>query len=104
MCPRVSGISVPESSDGSVGQALLRAWHSWDPGAAIAARTRASLALVNETNQMWQEVSQFSAETQDRQARDVGCLLLGYYAIEDNSRAYNLPSAPCGYAYTPANG
>jgi len=99
-----SGVSVPADSDGSVGQALLRAWHSWDPSAAIAARTQASLGLIDETNAIWDSVSQFSSATRDREARDVGCLLLGYYDVEDNSRKFNLPSAPCGLAYVPTSG
>ena len=30
---------------------------------------------------------------------DVGCLLQGWYAVEDNARKYSLPPLPCGQVY-----
>jgi hypothetical protein len=95
-----SGIGVPVGSDPAVGVGLLRSWRSWDPSGAIAQRTRASIALLNETNEIWQQTSEFRSQTADRQSRDVGCLLQGYYIIEDNSRHYGLPALPCGQIYT----
>ena len=89
-----SGIGVPAGSDPSVGIGLLRAWKSWDPSGAIAARTRSSLALINETNQIWQNTNEFRSRIVDQQSRDVGCLLQGYYVIEDNARHYGLPALP----------
>lgn len=94
-----SGVGVPVGGDPAVGVGLLRSWRSWDASGAIAARTRAQLQLINETNQVWQQVAEFRSVTADRQARDVGCLLSGYYAVEDNSRRYNLPPLPCGQIY-----
>ena len=98
-----SGIGVPANSNPAVGVGLLRSWKSWNPNGAIAARTRAAIALLNETNAVWQQTSEFRSQTADRQSRDVGCLLQGYYVIEDNSRKYNLPSLPCGQIYTERN-
>ena len=95
-----SGIAVPVGSDPAVGVGLLRSWKSWDPSGAIAQRTRASIALLNETNEIWQQTSEFRSQTADRQSRDVGCLLQGYYIVEDNSRHYGLPALPCGQIYT----
>ena len=95
-----SGIGVPVNSNPAVGVGLLRSWKSWDPSGAIAARTRAAIAILNETNEVWQQTSEFRSQTADRQSRDVGCLLQGYYLIEDNSRKYNLPPLPCGQIYT----
>ncbi len=95
-----SGIGVPVGSSPSVGVGLLRAWKSWDPSGAIAARTRAAIALINETNEIWNQTLEFRSQTADRQSRDVGCLLQGYYIVEDNSRRYNLPPLPCGQIYT----
>ena len=95
-----SGIGVPLSSNPAVGVGLLRSWRSWDPSGAIAARTREAIAILNETNAVWQQTSEFRSQTADRQSRDVGCLLQGYYVIEDNSRTYNLPPLPCGQIYT----
>ena len=95
-----SGIGVPVGSDPSVGVGLLKAWKSWNPSGAIAARTQAAAQLINETNEIWQQTSEFRSRTADRQSRDVGCLLQGYYVIEDNSRKYDLPSLPCGQIYT----
>lgn len=95
-----SSIHVPVGSNPAVGVGLLRSWRSWDPSGAIAARTRAAIALINETNEIWQQTSEFRSQTADRQSRDVGCLLQGYYIVEDNSRRYNLPPLPCGQIYT----
>ena len=95
-----SGIGVPVGSSPAVGVGLLRSWKSWDPSGAIAARTRASIALINETNEIWQQTSEFRSQTADRQSRDVGCLLQGYYIVEDNSRRYGLPPLACGQIYT----
>ena len=94
-----SGIGVPVGSDPAVGAGLMKVWGSWDPSAAIARATSAQLKLINETNQVWQQVSEFRSVTADRQSRDVGCLLQGYYAVEDNSRKFNLPPLPCGRVY-----
>ena len=55
---------------------------------------------MNETNEIWQQTSEFRSRTADRQSRDVGCLLQGYYHVEDNSRKYDLPPLPCGQIYT----
>jgi hypothetical protein len=95
-----SGIGVPTGSDPSIGVGLLRSWKSWDPSGAIAARTRASLALLKETNDIWQSTNEFRSRIADQQSRDVGCLLQGYYVIEDNARHYGLPALPCGQVYT----
>jgi hypothetical protein len=95
-----SGIGVPTGSDPSIGVGLLRSWKSWDPSGAIAARTRTSLALINETNQIWQSTNEFRSRIADQQSRDVGCLLQGYYIVEDNARHYGLPPLPCGQVYT----
>ena len=99
-----SGIGVPAGSSPSVGVGLLRAWKSWNPSGAIAARTRASIALINETNEIWRQTSEFRSQTADRQSRDVGCLLQGYYIVEDNSRRFGLPPLPCGQIYTERDG
>jgi hypothetical protein len=96
-----SGIGVPSGSDPAVGAALLEAWRSWNPSGAIAQRASRARELIAETNAVWQEVSEFRSRTADRQARDVGCLLLGYYVIEDNSRRFDLPPLPCGQRYVP---
>ena len=95
-----SAIGVPVGSNPAVGVGLLRAWKSWNPSGAIAARTRAAIAILNETNEVWQQTSEFRSQTADRQSRDVGCLLQGYYIVEDNSRKFNLPPLPCGQIYT----
>lgn len=95
-----SAVGVPAGSNPAVGVGLLRAWKSWDPSGAIAARTRQAVALINETNEIWRQTSEFRSQTADRQSRDVGCLLQGYYIIEDNSRKYDLPPLPCGQIYT----
>ena len=95
-----SGVGVPAGSDAAVGIGLLRSWRSWDPSGAIAARTRAAIALINETNQIWQQTNEFRSRTADQQSRDVGCLLSGYYVIEDNARRYGLPPLDCGQIYT----
>lgn len=79
---------------------LLRSWRSWDPSGAIAARTRAAIALINETNEIWQQTNEFRSRIADQQSRDVGCLLSGYYIIEDNARRYGLPPLDCGQIYT----
>ena len=94
-----SGIGVPVGSDPAVGAGLMKVWGSWDPSRAIAQATSAQLQLIKETNQVWQQVSEFRSVTADRQSRDVGCLLQGYYAVEDNSRKFNLPPRPCGRIY-----
>jgi hypothetical protein len=96
-----TNISVPAGSDGSVGSGLLEAWRAWDPSGAIAQRSQRSKQLLDETNQIWQETSEFRSKQADRQSRDVGCLLQGYYDVEDNSRAYDLPPLPCGQEYGP---
>ncbi|HZO35380.1 MAG TPA: hypothetical protein VFB41_00745 [Solirubrobacteraceae bacterium] len=95
-----SGIGVPAGTSSAVGQALLRTWRTWNPSGAIAQRTQQARQLMNETNAIWQQTSEFRSQTADRQARDVGCLLSGYYHIEDNSRKYDLPPLPCGQIYT----
>lgn len=95
-----SGIAVPAGSSPAVGVGLLRSWRSWDPSGAIAARTRASIALINETNEIWQQTSEFRSRIADQQSRDVGCLLQGYYIVEDNARKYGLPPLGCGQIYT----
>jgi hypothetical protein len=95
-----SGIGVPAGSTSAVGDALLRTWRSWDPSGAIAARTAQARQLIAETNEVWQQTSEFRSQTASRQARDVGCLLSGYYHVEDNSRRYDLPPLPCGQIYT----
>lgn len=96
-----SGVGVPAGSDGAVGVALLQSWRSWNPSGAIAQRTERAKALISETNAIWKETQEFRSRTADRQARDVGCLLLGYYVIEDNSRKYDLPPLPCARQYVP---
>ncbi|WP_426574031.1 hypothetical protein [Aquihabitans sp. McL0605] len=98
-----TNISVPAGSDGSVGSGLLKAWQSWDPSGAIAQRSQRSKQLLDETNQIWQDTSEFKADQADHQSRDVGCLLQGYYDVEDNSRTYDLPPLPCDQAYGPGN-
>ncbi|MFN0153528.1 MAG: hypothetical protein ACKVUT_04040 [Gaiella sp.] len=98
-----SGIGVPVGSDPAVGVGLLRSWRSWDPSGAIAQRTRAAIQLLNETNAIFQETSEFRSRIADQQSRDVGCLLSGYYIIEDNARRYGLPPLPCGQIYTERN-
>jgi hypothetical protein len=95
-----SGIAVPAGSSSAVGVGLLRSWKSWDPSGAIAARGRASQALINETNEVWQQTNEFRSQVADQQSRDVGCLLQGYYIVEDNARHYGLPPLPCGQIYT----
>jgi hypothetical protein len=95
-----SGIAVPAGSNPSVGVGLLRSWKSWDPSGAIAARTRAAIALINETNEIWQQTNEFRSRIADQQSRDVGCLLQGYYIVEDNARKYGLPPLGCGQIYT----
>ena len=95
-----SGIGVRVGTDPSVGVGLLKSWKSWDPSGAIANRTAQQVKLIDETNQVWQQTAEFRSVTADRQARDVGCLLQGYYVIEDNSRKYDLPPLPCGQIYT----
>ena len=95
-----SGIGVPVGSDPAIGVGLLRSWKSWDPSGAIAQRTQAAKVLIAETNEIWQQTSEFRSQTADRQSRDVGCLLEGYYIVEDNSRHYGLPALPCGQIYT----
>ncbi len=95
-----SGIGVRVGTDPSVGVGLLKTWKSWDPSGAIATRTRQQIQLINETAAVWQQASEFRSVTADRQSRDVGCLLAGYYVIEDNSRKYDLPPLPCGQVYT----
>ena len=95
-----SGIGVPAGSDPAVGVGLLRSWRSWDPSGAIAARTRAAITLINETNEIWQQTNEFRSRIADQQSRDVGCLLSGYYIIEDNARRYGLPPLDCGQIYT----
>lgn len=98
-----TNISVPAGSDGSVGSGLLKAWQAWDPSGAIAQRSERSKQLLDETNQIWQDTSEFRSNQADRQSRDVGCLLQGYYDVEDNSRTYDLPPLPCGQEYGPGN-
>jgi hypothetical protein len=94
-----SAIGVPKGTDSSVGVGLLRSWRSWDPSRAIAARYERIRQLLRETNEIWRQTEEYRARAADRQSRDVGCLLLGYYDIEDNSRKYDLPPAPCGQTY-----
>ena len=95
-----SGIGVPKGTSSAVGTALLRTWRTWDPSGAIAQRTAQARQLMNDTNEVWRQTSEFRSQTADRQARDVGCLLSGYYHVEDNSRKYDLPPLPCGQIYT----
>lgn len=95
-----SGIGVRVGSSPALGLGLVETWKSWNPSGAIAARTRSQIQLLNETAETWKQVSEFRSVTADRQARDVGCLLQGYYVIEDNSRKYDLPPLPCGQIYT----
>lgn len=95
-----SGVGVRVGSSPALGLGLMDTWKSWNPAGAIAARTRSQIQMLNDTAATWQQVSEFRSVTADRQARDVGCLLLGYYAIEDNSRQYDLPPLPCGQIYT----
>ena len=94
---------VRTGSDGSVGSGLVQAWRAWDPSGAIAQRSQRSKQLLDETNQIWKDTSEFRAAQADRQSRDVGCLLQGYYDVEDNSRKYDLPPLPCGQEYGPGN-
>jgi hypothetical protein len=98
-----TNIAVPAGSDGSVGSGLVQAWRAWDPSGAIAQRSQRSKQLLDETNQIWKDTSEFRAAQADRQSRDVGCLLQGYYDVEDNSRKYDLPPLPCGQEYGPGN-
>ncbi len=95
-----SGIAVPANSSPAVGDALMRAWKSWDPSGAIAQRSVAAKQLLDETNAIWQQANEFSSRIADQQSRDVGCLLQGYYVIEDNARKYDLAPLPCGQVYT----
>ena len=83
-----------------VGNALVESWRSWNPSGGIAQATAAAIRTLNETAEIWQQTAEFRSVTADRQARDVGCLLQGYYIVEDNSRKYNLPALPCGQIYT----
>jgi hypothetical protein len=94
-----SAIGVPKGTDPSVGVGLLRSWRSWDPSQAITERYRRMIQLLKETNEIWRQTNEYRARAADRQSRDVGCLLLGYYYTEDNSRRYDLPPAPCGQEY-----
>ncbi|MEA2124393.1 MAG: hypothetical protein QOI80_1175 [Solirubrobacteraceae bacterium] len=96
-----SGIGVPQGSDPAVGAGLLKAWQSWDASGAIAQRTEQSKRLLDDTNQIWKDESEFRARQADRQSRDVGCLLQGYYEFEDNSRKYDLPPLDCDQQYVP---
>jgi hypothetical protein len=96
-----SGIGVPQGSDPAVGAGLLKAWQSWDASGAIAQRSEQSKQLLDDTNQIWQDTSEFRARAADRQSRDVGCLLSGYYEFEDNSRKYDLPPLECDQQYVP---
>jgi hypothetical protein len=96
-----SGIGVPAGSDPGVGSSLLKVWRSWDPSGAIAQRSQQAKALLDQSNDVWQQTSEFRARTADRQSRDVGCLLQGYSEIEDNSRKYDLPPLPCDQQYAP---
>ena len=96
-----SGIGVPAGSDPGVGASLLNVWRSWDPSGAIAQRSQQAKELLDQSNDVWQETSEFRARTADRQSRDVGCLLQGYSEIEDNSRKYDLPPLPCDQQYAP---
>jgi hypothetical protein len=95
-----SGIAVPANSSPAVGDALMRAWKSWNPSGAIAQRSVAAKQLLDETNAIWQQAGEFRSRIADQQSRDVGCLLQGYYIIEDNARKYELPPLPCGQIYT----
>jgi hypothetical protein len=95
-----SGIGVPTGTSPAVGVGLLRSWRSWNPSGAIAARTRAALKLLNDTNEIWKQTDEFQSRIADQQSRDVGCLLSGYYIVEDNARHYGLPPLPCGQIYT----
>lgn len=81
----------------------MKAWQAWNPSGAIAQRSQRSKQLLDETNQIWKDTSEFRASQADRQSRDVGCLLQGYYNVEDNSRKYDLPSLPCGQEYVPGS-
>ncbi len=94
-----SAIGVPRGTDPAVGVGLLRSWRSWDPSQAINARYQRMRQLLKETNEIWRQTNEYRARAADRQSRDVGCLLLGYYYIEDNSRRYDLPPLPCGQEY-----
>ena len=94
-----SAIGVPKGTDSSVGVGLLRSWRSWDPSQAVNARYERMRQLLKETNEIWRQTNEYRARAADRQSRDVGCLLLGYYYIEDNSRKYDLPPLPCGQVY-----
>jgi hypothetical protein len=78
----------------------MRAWKSWNPSGAIAQRSVAAKQLLDETNAIWQQTGEFRSRIADQQSRDVGCLLQGYYTIEDNARKYELPPLPCGQIYT----
>jgi len=98
-----TAIGVPRGTDPTVGVGLLRSWRSWNPSGAIAARNQRIQQLLNDTNEVWRQTNEFRARTADRQSRDVGCLLQGYYFIEDNSRKYDLPALPCGQVYVRGN-
>ena len=89
-----SGIGVPTGSDPSIGVGLLRSWKSSDPSGAIAAQNTGLSRPINETNQIWQSTNEFRSRIADQQSRDVGCLLQGYYIVEDNARQYGLPLSP----------
>ena len=95
-----SGIGVPVGADPAVGLGLVRAWNSWDPSGAIAQRSAAAKVLIQETNDVWKQTMEFRGRIADQQARDVGCLIQGYYRVEDNARKYELPPLPCGQVYT----
>lgn len=96
-----SGIGLPKGSDPAVGAGLLHTWRSWDPSGGIAQRTAQQKELLDSTNAIWKETSEFRGRQADRQSRDVGCLLQGYYDVEDNSRKYDLPPLPCDQEYVP---
>jgi len=40
---------------------------------ATASRARATIALINETNGIWQQTNEFRSQIADQQSRDVGC-------------------------------
>ncbi len=98
-----TAIGVPRGTDPTVGVGLLQSWRSWNPSGAIAARNQRIQQLLSDTNDVWRQTNEFRARTADRQSRDVGCLLQGYYFIEDNSRKYDLPALPCGQVYVRGN-
>ena len=96
----VSLIAVASDSDGRTGTALLDVWKSWNPSGAIAQRNAQQRQLIEESTQAMQDVTAFRLRQHERNQRDVGCLLLGYYDVQDNSRKYDLPPLPCGQTYT----